>query len=102
VAADNEKNISWVIGYNAALIIEFRHRFQKEHSYEKLVYKYVIVFLKSITDMDCSSLAKCCGDIDVSGLDIVSAYRKYYIDIKKPQLQAKGLWNFTNRKDWTE
>ena len=40
--------------------------------------------------------------VDVADMDIVTAYRKYYTEVKKLQLQAKGLWKFSIREDWTE
>lgn len=100
VAADNDKAIGWVLNYNNWQHIEYCIRFQKDHSYRKLIVGYLKV-LRGDDWGVCTSLAKCCGDLNVVDLDIVTAYRKYYTEVKKPQLQAKGLWKFTNREDWT-
>jgi hypothetical protein len=102
VAADNDVSITWVEHYNLVLNVEFLHRFGKEHKFSKLCFEYSGALGLPNSSNGYIHLAKCCGNLDVSGLDIVSAYRKYYTEVKKPALQSKGLWNFTNRKDWTE
>jgi hypothetical protein len=102
VAAEEHNAANWVIGYFSALQLEYFLRFKKTHSYETLQEQYLFCLSKMAAGYDCAGLAKCCGDMDVSGLDIVTAYRKYYTEVKKPQLQAKNLWKFTHRADWTE
>lgn len=101
VAAEVQSGLNWLFEYNFLLHREYSFRFGKEHKYAKftIAYQWTIGFTLKV---DCTTLAKCCGDLDVSGLDIVSAYRKYYIEVKKPQLSVKNMWKFTNRKDWTE
>jgi hypothetical protein len=103
VAVNNDVSsaLDWVVNYNDYLHDEYRKRFEKKHAYAGLALEYVIP-LWNWTDGDCDDLCKCCGDLDVADMDIVTAYRKYYTEVKKPQLQAKGMWKFTNRKDWTE
>lgn len=100
VAAEVQSGLNWLFECNFLLHREYSFRFGKEHKYSKFAaaYQWNIGFTLKI---DCATLAKCCGGLDVSGLDIVSAYRKYYLEVKKPALQAKGLWHFTSRKDWT-
>lgn len=93
---------NWTLLYALNLGNEYYHRFGKLHTYDDLFDKYERLLCVHCKGALPYNLAKCCGDLDVSGLDIVSAYRKYYLEVKKPQLQSKGLWKFTNRKDWTE
>lgn len=102
VAAEDITNTEWVAEYNWALQSEYYYAFGKEHKYSTLVNAYYERFGNPFAKETPENLAICCGDLDISGLDIVLAYRKYYIEVKKPQLQSKGLWHFTNRKDWTE
>ena len=97
---ENDAALDWVLAYNHALHFEYYHRFRKAHAYSDLTMEYISL-LWSGTEGDCSGLKKCCGNLKVRGMDIVSAYRKYYTEVKKPQLTAKNLWKFTNRKDWT-
>ena len=103
VAVNNDDSfaLDWVVNYNDYLHDEYQKRFEKKHAYADLVLEYV-ASLWDCTDGDCYDLCKCCGDLDVADMDIVTAYRKYYTEVKKPQLQAKGMWKFTKRKDWTE
>lgn len=102
VAVDTPEKANWVWLYFFYLIREFYIRFAKHHKYMDLHYWYHDKLVTQLRDEDCTSLAKCCGVLDVADMDIVTAYRKYYTEVKKPQLQAKGMWKFTNRKDWTE
>lgn len=103
VAADaSSPNVTWVWCYFVSLLEEHYFRFFKKHAYDFFSTIYYLKMLNKNIYIDCATLAKCCGDLDVSGLDIVSAYKKYYTEVKKPALQAKGMWHFTNRKDWTE
>ena len=100
-ASENEHYaLDWVLQYNSHLQQEYQRRFNKKHAYADLVDEYLLA-LWDLTDGECEHLAKCCGDLDVADMDIVSAYRKYYTEVKKPQLQAKGMWKFTKREDWT-
>ena len=101
VAIDTNDKINWVCYYNSFLHMEYFRRFRNEHAYEELSWEYIHCLATSPCN-DCTDLAKCCGDMDVSDMDIVTAYRKYYAEVKKPQLTSKGLWNFTGREDWTE
>lgn len=102
VAVDNSvMGKNWTLLYALNLGNEYYRRFGKLHAYDGLFDEY-----DKLLNLPCEgvlpyNLAKCCGDLDVSDMDIVAAYRKYYTEIKKPQLQAKGLWKFTNREDWT-
>ena len=105
-AVNTPQKINWVINYYMVLLNEYYHRFGKDHVYEDISVDYfnalVRIIRVPIADPEwCAGLAKCCGEIDVSGLHIVEAYRKYYIEVKKPQLVAKNLWKFTNSEDWT-
>lgn len=102
VAADNDNAINWVLDYNVALLDEFQHRFGKKHKYDEVAMVYIIELIVMFPRTNCNELAKCCGDLDVEKLDIVSAYRKYYTEVKKPALLEKNMWNFTNRNDWTK
>lgn len=103
VAADAASpTLDWVVNYNFSLHQEFKYRFDKPHAYLRISLKYIADLWYKATTGDCIHLAKCCGDLDVSDMDIGAAYRKYYTEIKKPQLQAKGLWQFTAREDWTK
>ena len=95
------QQINWVLYYNNALHLEYFERFGKKHAFDHLCYWYTYLMGNEFAPIDCTSLAKCCGDLEVADIDIVTAYRKYYTEIKKPQLQAKGLWKFTSREDWT-
>ena len=101
VAVDTMDEINWLCVYNSFLHFEYLKRFEKVHAYEEISWYYRAYLVKGNNE-DCTELAKCCGDMDVSDMDIVTAYRKYYVEVKKPQLTAKGLWKFTNREDWTE
>jgi hypothetical protein len=101
-AVDAPDKINWVLSYNNFLQLEYFHRFSKMHCYCKLHDEYFLHLVTNHAGYDCAGLAKCCGDLDVADLDIVTAYRKYYTEVKKPQLQAKNLWKFTHRADWTE
>jgi hypothetical protein len=101
-AEESVLGTNWLLLYALNLDHEFYYRFGKLHKYSDIFDQYVrILEVPSIGHLP-YNLAKCCGNLDVSGLGIVSAYRKYYTEVKKPALQSKGLWNFTNRKDWTE
>ena len=103
VAADIQPGMNWLFSYNEALQFEYFVRFKKSHKYNTLQRDYQVHLAKlNNCRIDCSTLAKCCGDLDVYGMDIVTAYRKYYTEVKKPHLAEKNLWNFTYRKDWTE
>lgn len=93
---------NWTLLYALNLGNEYYRRFGKLHAYDDMFDEYEKLLRVPCEGALPYNLAKCCGDLDVSTLDIVSAYRKYYIEVKKPQLQSKGLWHFTNRKDWTE
>lgn len=101
-AASSEEAINWTCFYFYSILREFHIRFKKRHKYFTIFPLYLDALVGIDLSDDHSNLAKCCGDLDVSGLDIVSAYRKYYTEVKKLALQAKGLWQFTYRKDWTE
>lgn len=100
-AIDTPQKINWVLMYNHELHREFFKRFGKTHAYYNLHDDYFQHLVTNFAGYDYSGLAKCCGDMDVSGLDIVTAYRKYYTEVKKPQLMAKNLWKFTKSEDWT-
>ena len=103
VAADSDPvddALDWVLNYNFALHKEYAKRFGHCHAYSVLTLKYINE-LWSGGDGDCTKLSKCCGDLDVEDLDIVTAYRKYYTEVKKPALANQKLWKFTNREDWT-
>lgn len=104
VAVETPGATNWVWLHLFFLCAEFRIRFGKTHKYggDGIVHNYFAALITQGVDEDCSTLAKCCGDLDVSGMDIVTAYRKYYTEVKKPHLAAKNLWKFTYRKDWTE
>lgn len=101
VAAEKIGGTLWVIWYNLHLQIEYLNRFYTGHKYCDMAFEYISALGKKEM-ANCTDLAKCCGTLDVADLDIVTAYKKYYTEVKKPTLQSKGLWNFTNRKDWTE
>lgn len=100
VATDEPSALNWVLCYYLWLLIEYATRFEKPHKYSSLhcVYTYNLV---SDVVPDCSALHRCCGDLDVGGLDIVESYRRYYVEVKKPALVAKGKWRFKNSEDWT-
>ena len=103
VAADSTADATnWTCFYFYSILREFHIRFKKHHKYFAIFPLYFDSLVGINLSDDHSKLATCCGDLDVSGLDIVSAYRKYYTKVKKPQLSAKNMWKFTNRKDWTE
>lgn len=102
VAADSSHVINWVLDYNIALLDEFAYRFGKKHIYDGIAMAYVLKLMNKKGKNNCETLAKCCGDLDVADLDIVTAYRKYCTEVKKPQLSAKNMWKFTKREDWTE
>ena len=101
-AASSEEATNWTCFYFYSILREFHIRFKKPHKYFTISPLYLDALVGIDSSDDHSNLAICCGDLDVSGLDIVSAYRKYYLEVKKPQLSAKKMWKFTNRKDWTE
>jgi hypothetical protein len=101
VAVDTPEKINWVWFYFFYLLREYYVRFRKHHKYTQIHHLYHEELVANGVDEDCADLAKCCGDLNVVDLDIVTAYRKYYKEVKKPQLQAKGLWKFTSREDWT-
>lgn len=100
LSLDSEAKVNWLLLHFRALLDEYEFRFSKTHSYNREEYRYVQRLWQG-TESTCHGLAKCCGDLDVADLDIVTAYRKYYTEIKKPQLMEKNRWNFTKRKDWT-
>lgn len=106
MAADNPESMIWLPIYNDYLLYEYRFRFGKDHAYYHIAWLYAFLLdghvdiSKRLGDM-CNNLAKCCGDLDVSDIDIVTAYRKYYTEVKKPTLIGKNLWKFTKREDWT-
>lgn len=101
VAVDSDPEaLEWVLHLNYELHVEYRHRFQKSHAYSGIVMEYIDM-LWNAGDGSCENLAKCCGELDVRDLDVVTAYRKYYTEVKKPQLIEKNLWIFTEREDWT-
>lgn len=103
VAADNNESLIWLLIYNDYLLAEYEHRFGKTHKYCRLRYADILdprlAIRKRLADM-CDNLYKCCGDLDVADIDIVSAYCKYYMDVKRPILKSKNLWKFTNRLEW--
>lgn len=99
-AVNTPEKINWVLSYGMSLLEEYTSRFHKQHAYHDVIPAYVLE-LWNPCDYSCEGLAKCCGDMDTSGMSVVDAYRQYYIK-KKQTLQAKGLWKFTNRKDWTD
>ena len=96
IAAAKAEN--WVAEYNWDLHNEYYTRFGKWHQYKHLVVAYYKQAECSGGDPDL--LCKCCGDLDVTDMDIVTAYRKYYTEVKKLALQDKNLWRFTGREDW--
>lgn len=103
VAADKNGVLgtNWLLLYALNLDHEFFYRFGKLHKYSDLFDEYLKKLeVPSIGHLP-YNLAKCCGDMDVAATDIVTAYRQYYTEIKKPHLAEKNLWNFTYRKDWT-
>jgi hypothetical protein len=100
-AIDAPEKIIWVCVYYYYLLKEYAYRFNKLHKYTGVFLEYYPIFTPGVMP-DCTGLAKYCGDLDVSQLDIVSAYRMYYTEVKKPQLIAKNLWKFTQREDWTK
>ena len=100
-AASATDATNWTCFYFFFILREFHIRFGKHHKYFAIFPLYFDTLLGIDLSDDHTKLAKCCGDLDVSGLDIVTAYLKYYTEVKKPQLQAKGLWHFTKIKDWT-
>jgi hypothetical protein len=102
VAADNDNAINWVLDYNVALLDEFQYRFAKKHAYRGVAMVYIIELMTLFFKTSCKDLAKCCGDMDTEKLDIVTAYRRYYTEVKKPQLLEKNLWHFTKQEDWTK
>lgn len=93
---------NWTLLYALNLGNEYYRRFGKLHAYDDMFDEYEKLLRVPCEGALPYNLAKCCGDLDVLGLDIVSAYKKYYLEVKKPQLSAKNMWKFTNRKDWTE
>lgn len=101
MAVDTPEKINWVWFYFFYLLREYYVRFGKHHKYTQIHHLYHKELVTNGVDEDCASLAKCCGDLDVVDIDIVTAYRHYYTEVKKPQLQAKNLWKFTRREDWT-
>ena len=101
IAAADYTDAEWVAEYNYKLHDEYCWRFDKWHKYARLGFFYYQIFGEPRKQTSPERLCKCCGDLDVVDLDIVTAYRRYYTEVKKPQLQAKGLWKFTNREDWT-
>jgi hypothetical protein len=100
-AIDTPEKKNWVWFYFWGLLHEFCYRFGEHHKYVQLTRLYFDELITQGIDDNCANLAKCTGDLDVADLDIVTAYRKYYKEVKKTQLQAKGLWKFTSREDWT-
>lgn len=96
IAAAKAEN--WVAEYNWDLHNEYYTRFGVWHQYKHLVVAYYKQAACSGNDPDL--LCKCCGDLDVTDMDIVTAYRKYYTEVKKLSLQDKNLWRFTGREDW--
>lgn len=104
VAAEaTQEATKWTVDYNDFLYLEYRYRFDKEHALFHIAAEYqeFLTQIEVCKSDYCTHLAKCCGDLDVANLDIVTAYRKYYTEVKKTQLAAKNLWKFTNREDWT-
>ena len=96
-----DEALDWVLNYNFALHKEYTMRFGSYHAYSELTLEYINE-LWSGGDGSCEKLNKCCGDLDVADMDIVSAYRKYYTEVKKPALLEKNMWKFTKREDWTK
>ena len=101
VAATNGGAANWVLNYYFELLDEYKYRFGREHRYERFKFNYKQKLWAMPLEAKHHWLCKCCGNLDVSDLDIVVAYRMYYAEVKKPQLIAKDLWKFTNREDWT-
>lgn len=102
VAAEDTAAANWLSDYNFDLLEEFRYRFGKEHCYQRFARKYMREIWYLPYGVNHHHFDKCCGDLDVAGMDIVSAYRKYYTEVKKPALLEKNMWKFTNREDWTK
>ena len=100
-AVDTPQKTNWLLLYNYSLNFEYLRRFRKPHAYDKLADSYCQELCTPSGNKQCDTLAKCCGNLDVSGLDTVTAYRQYYTQVKKPDLMAKGLWKFSGREDWT-
>lgn len=100
-AVQKPEQINWLIMYNTQLNIEYFYRFGDFHKYADLSDKYYSILKHNAAGVRCDGLAKCCGELDIADLDIVTAYKKYYTEVKKPALKAKGLWNFSGRVDWT-
>ena len=100
-AVDTPQKRNWLLLYNYNLHLEYLRRFRKIHAYEKLTDAYCEQLCTPIGGKESDTFAKCCGKLDVSNLDIVTAYRRYYLDVKKPDLMAKGMWKFTGREDWS-
>lgn len=100
-AAATPEATQWVVDYNEHLHIEYMYRFGKAHAYNDLSMDYLARLDITVVQPSCKNLSNCTGCAATKHLDIVTAYRKYYKEIKKPQLQAKGLWKFTSREDWT-
>ena len=100
-AAATPEATQWVVDYNEFLHIEYMYHFGKPHAYNNLANEYLAQLNMAVVQPCCKNLCNCTRYAATKYLDIVTAYRRYYKEIKKPQLQAKGLWKFTRREDWT-
>lgn len=101
-AVNTIESFNWLLLYFSEILDEFKYRRGKPHKYDKEGVRHLINDLYcNYRPYSCEGLYKCCTGMNTDGLDVVTAYKQYYTELKKPQLQNKNLWKFTKREDWT-
>jgi hypothetical protein len=97
MAINNEDKINWLLDYNKSLHNEYIYRFNKEHSYYKLINSYEIIRNKSLEKYDIKKLdfARDFKDFACNKSDLVESFREYY-KYKKTIIKR---WKYTKREE---
>lgn len=119
----NEANRMWLVCYTNALVHEYHTRFGKWHKCTDMVRRYwpspeVDSYMEYGSGLMYSghvyaiqqrlTIPRVMPAEFIVGPDklvwVVSSYRDYYKNYKKPKLinnKRGNMWRFTNREDWT-
>lgn len=96
-AINNNHKINWLLDYNRCLHNEYIYRFEKKHSYFKLIELYYDMKDNSINDVNVEFLdfARDFKDFNTNKTDLVESFREYY-KFKKSIIKN---WKYTKRKE---
>ena len=96
-AINNNHKINWLLDYNRCLHNEYIYRFDKKHSYFKLIELYEDMRDNSINELNIDFLdfARDFKDFNTNKTDLVESFREYY-KFKKSIIKN---WKYTKRKE---